>query len=638
MLGSGLLPDWIYVAPDARTLGFTLARVARDRPLLRRGAGAVGRRIPSATRAARSRPPRRRRTQRAPHAQRARRRAARARSRAARLVGLAGAQLRQADPGKSRLSLERRAHRRDLAAEPRNIPTAPRGRAPSASIVDDVRKLPGVEAAGVVDGLPFAGYSGASFRIAGRPTEGQVPHGHVLSVGEDYFKAMGIPLLRGRDVLARRLGHRREGRRHRRDVRAQAFPERRRARKPARHGQPEQAGSLHDHRRRRHDQGHRPRQRAARGNLLFRLRRLADTDRAARGAHVGAAVDAGRAAARGDPRVRSEPAALRRAHDGAAHRRLADLAPRAAAADRPLFRRSRCCSRRSASTAYSRSRSRSAPASSACAWRSARTRPRSSARCSATARGSSSRGSRSALPARSRSASCCAAACSASAASICRPRDRRVRARGDRVGRVLAARATRGAHGAGRSAALRIDGGDRRMLADFWNDVRYAARRIAARPGFTIAVVADARRRHRRERARLEPDRRRLFPRPALSRRRLARLHRGQQRQAGPERRRRHGVDSGLPRPPRRRQRAFGQRIVPHDRSQPARRRRAGALACAESRRRRCSRRSASAPRSAAPSATTKEPSATTVSSCSATRSGATASTPIRTSSAATFA
>jgi predicted permease len=65
-------------------------------------------------------------------------------------------------------------------------------------IVDDVRKLPGVETASVVDGLPFAGYSGASFRIAGRPTEGQVPHGHVLSVGDDYFKAMGIPLLRGR--------------------------------------------------------------------------------------------------------------------------------------------------------------------------------------------------------------------------------------------------------------------------------------------------------------------------------------------------------------------------------------------------------------------------------------------------------
>ena len=27
------------------------------------------------------------------------------------------------------------------------------------------------------------------------------------------------------------------------------------------------------------------------------------------------------------------------------------------------------------------------------------------------------------------------------------------------------------------------------MLADFWNDVRYATRRITARPGFTLAVV-----------------------------------------------------------------------------------------------------------------------------------------------------
>ncbi len=65
-------------------------------------------------------------------------------------------------------------------------------------IVDDVRSLPGVEAAGVVDGLPFAGYSGASFRIAGRPSEGDPPHGHVLNVGEGYFDAMGIGLKRGR--------------------------------------------------------------------------------------------------------------------------------------------------------------------------------------------------------------------------------------------------------------------------------------------------------------------------------------------------------------------------------------------------------------------------------------------------------
>ncbi|HEV7489853.1 MAG TPA: ABC transporter permease, partial [Rhodanobacteraceae bacterium] len=67
-----------------------------------------------------------------------------------------------------------------------------------ARVLDDVRKLPGVTAAGVVDGMPFTGYAGESFTIEGRPPVGQPPHGHVLSVDEDYFKVMGIPLLSGR--------------------------------------------------------------------------------------------------------------------------------------------------------------------------------------------------------------------------------------------------------------------------------------------------------------------------------------------------------------------------------------------------------------------------------------------------------
>ena len=65
-------------------------------------------------------------------------------------------------------------------------------------IIDEVRAVPGVESAGVVNGLPFYGYYSASFRIAGRPIEGQTPHGHTLSVSDDYFKTMGIPIERGR--------------------------------------------------------------------------------------------------------------------------------------------------------------------------------------------------------------------------------------------------------------------------------------------------------------------------------------------------------------------------------------------------------------------------------------------------------
>lgn len=66
-------------------------------------------------------------------------------------------------------------------------------------IMDVVRAMPGVEVAGLTDGVPFSGgEGGASYRIAGQDTGGPPPHGHVLSVDEDYFKAMGIPLISGR--------------------------------------------------------------------------------------------------------------------------------------------------------------------------------------------------------------------------------------------------------------------------------------------------------------------------------------------------------------------------------------------------------------------------------------------------------
>ena len=68
-----------------------------------------------------------------------------------------------------------------------------------ARILDEVHKVPGVTAVGLIDTLPFAGQQGgASFRIAGRPDTASPPHGHVSSVDEGYFSAMDIPLLRGR--------------------------------------------------------------------------------------------------------------------------------------------------------------------------------------------------------------------------------------------------------------------------------------------------------------------------------------------------------------------------------------------------------------------------------------------------------
>jgi predicted permease len=197
VLGSGLLPDWIGAAPDARTLGFALAvsiatglffgvlpalstTGTRPQQVLREtgrlGGGGRG---------------------------------ARRTRNALVVVQLALAVMLLASAG-----LLVRSFTRLIQENPgfrsSDVLTAavslPKGKYPDAAawsrafarIVDDIRKVPGVESASVVDGLQFAGYSGASFRIAGRTTGGDVPHGHVLSVGDDYFKTMGIPVLSGR--------------------------------------------------------------------------------------------------------------------------------------------------------------------------------------------------------------------------------------------------------------------------------------------------------------------------------------------------------------------------------------------------------------------------------------------------------
>src|SRR5262249_16422781 len=88
-----------------------------------------------------------------------------------------------------------------------------------------VRALPGVEAVGLVTELPLAGQSADfRFKIEGRATQGAEPSGHadIRAVNHAYFRAMRIPLLKGRpfteaevhanarlaiisDVLARRF-------------------------------------------------------------------------------------------------------------------------------------------------------------------------------------------------------------------------------------------------------------------------------------------------------------------------------------------------------------------------------------------------------------------------------------------------
>ena len=68
-------------------------------------------------------------------------------------------------------------------------------------LVENIRTLPGVQSAGVASGLPL-GNNGwqTSFTIDGRPKPppGDTPLMEACTVSPDYFRAMNIPLLRGR--------------------------------------------------------------------------------------------------------------------------------------------------------------------------------------------------------------------------------------------------------------------------------------------------------------------------------------------------------------------------------------------------------------------------------------------------------
>ena len=69
------------------------------------------------------------------------------------------------------------------------------------TLIDRVRALPGVEAAGAVSFLPMNGLGAAtSFEVVGQPkaAPGQEPVADVRVVDGDYFAALGIPLRQGR--------------------------------------------------------------------------------------------------------------------------------------------------------------------------------------------------------------------------------------------------------------------------------------------------------------------------------------------------------------------------------------------------------------------------------------------------------
>jgi putative ABC transport system permease protein len=75
-------------------------------------------------------------------------------------------------------------------------------RAVTAALLERMRRLPGVSAAGVtVYGMPFAGgVNMLTFTVAGwpPPEPGKAPVLRVAAVTPDYFKTLGIPLVKGR--------------------------------------------------------------------------------------------------------------------------------------------------------------------------------------------------------------------------------------------------------------------------------------------------------------------------------------------------------------------------------------------------------------------------------------------------------
>src|SRR5207253_2936583 len=73
------------------------------------------------------------------------------------------------------------------------------------AVLQRLQTLPGMASAGFTSHLPFSGGNDqGSYQIDGySPPAGQPqPHGMIRRVSPDFFRAMGIPLLRGRKFTA----------------------------------------------------------------------------------------------------------------------------------------------------------------------------------------------------------------------------------------------------------------------------------------------------------------------------------------------------------------------------------------------------------------------------------------------------
>jgi putative ABC transport system permease protein len=69
-----------------------------------------------------------------------------------------------------------------------------------SALLERVRHLPGVESVGLTESVPLVNDSVSSFEIAGHPVPGETdrPSANFYAVNHDFFRTMGIPLVRGR--------------------------------------------------------------------------------------------------------------------------------------------------------------------------------------------------------------------------------------------------------------------------------------------------------------------------------------------------------------------------------------------------------------------------------------------------------
>ncbi len=105
----------------------------------------------------------------------------------------------------------RRLRATDIGVDARHVITfavrpsevrVPPERAPAfiSRLLDEIKNVPGVEAASVDGGAPVVGSARSVLYVQGRPAPapGQAPPIHRHYVGPDHFRTLGIPLLRGR--------------------------------------------------------------------------------------------------------------------------------------------------------------------------------------------------------------------------------------------------------------------------------------------------------------------------------------------------------------------------------------------------------------------------------------------------------